>query len=367
MNRLMNRFVKFVSCFFVVSSMLTGCRDDGVDLTDIAYDPISYTVEVPEGYPIFEVPTDNPLTIDGVALGRQLFYDPILSKDGSMSCGSCHLQEFAFTDNMATSPGVAGVNGNRSAMSLVDVGFFYRGLFWDGRVQTLEEQALLPVEDPVELHHSWPDVVEKFREHESYPELFRKAFGIENDQEITKELAAKAIAQFERTLVSSGNSKYDRVVTKNLDIFTPEEQLGFELFFEKGEFLPDGQCLHCHAAPLFTDNDYKNNGLDRAETSSDYPDPGRGEVTGIAGQNGLFRTPTLRNIELTAPYMHDGRFATLEEVMDHYISGGHPSIHRDGLIDSIKLDANQKAAVIAFLKTLTDEDFISNPAYEDPN
>jgi len=346
---------------------LSSCRDDVIDLTEIQYNPIPYEVNLPDGYPIFEVPADNPLTVDGVKLGRELFYDPILSVDSTMSCGSCHMQKFSFTDGLAVSPGVDGVAGKRSSMSLLDVGFFYKGLFWDGRVTTLEEQALLPIEDPIELHNTWPNVIEKFRAHQIYPELFRKAFGIEDDSEITKELAAKALAQFERTLVSSGNSKYDKV-EDGRDIFTDEELMGFEIYFKEGKTgLPDGQCFHCHDVPLFTNNDFVNNGLDEAMDYSDFVDQGRGEVLGISEKNGTFRIPSLRNIEHTAPYMHDGRFNTLEEVLDHYTTGGKQSLGKDGLIDSIFLDTEQKAAVVAFLKTLSDEDFLNNPAYENPN
>jgi len=344
---------------------LSSCRDDEV-LTDIAYEPQPYEVVTPEGYPRLEVPDDNPMTQAGGALGRELFYDPILSGDGSMSCASCHKQELAFTDNLAVSTGIDGIAGRRSAMSLVDVGFFYRGLQWDGKITTLEEQALLPVEDPIELHHTWPNVVEKFREHEEYPTLFRQAFGIEKGSEITKELAAKAIAQFERSLVSSGNSRYERALVGRADL-TDEEIMGFEIYFDQNSELPDGQCFHCHGGPLFTDNDYRNNGLDTAPEFDSFKDLGRGEITGVRSDNGKFRTTSLKNIELTAPYMHDGRFSTLEEVLDHYISGGHPSINKDALMDSIDLDNKEKAAVIAFLRTLTDEDFINNPTYSNPN
>lgn len=346
-------------------AILAGCNN-GVDLTNIPYEPQSYVVNVPSFYPKLEIPADNPLTIDGVALGRKLFYDPILSVDNSMSCASCHDQKKGFTDGLAVSVGVDGIAGSRSSMSLVDVGFFYNGLFWDGKVTSLEDQALLPVEDPIELHHMWPDVIEKFKEHIEYPGLFRKAFGIETDEEITRDLAVMAIAQFERTLVSSGNSKYDRV-ERGLDVFEDDEQLGFEIYFDKNGSVPDGQCLHCHGGPLLTDNEFRNNGLDVADDYSDFPDIGQGAIDGIEINNGKFRTPSLRNIDLTAPYMHDGRFTSLEEVLDHYLSGGHPSINADPLMDSIRLDANEKAAVIAFLKTLSDEDFINNDAYSDPN
>ena len=197
-------------------------------------------------------------------------------------------------------------------MSLLNVGFYRTGLFWDGRINTLEEQALLPIEDPIELHDDWDGVVEEFRAHELYPELFRKAFGIDDRTEITKELAAKALAQFERIMISSGNSKFDRVL-RGEAFFTIDELNGYDMFFDNVATLPDAECGHCHNVPLMTTNEYENNGLIEAATLNDFKDIGHGAVTGDPFDNGTFRVPTLRNISLTAPYMHDGRFATLED------------------------------------------------------
>ncbi len=349
--------------FLLIASM--GCNNEG-DLTETAFDPEAYVVQAPPGYPQLAHPEDNQPTVQGVALGRALFYDPIMSVDGSKACASCHLQQGSFTDNTAFSEGVNNQLGKRSSMSLLDVGYNFNGLFWDGRSPDLEDQALHPIEDPVELAHTWTEVVADLRAHAEYPKMFREAFGIDNKDEITRDLAVKAIAQFERSLVSSGNSKYDRVV-RNLDVFTDLEADGHDIYFDESIDLPDGQCFHCHSAPNFSDNLYHNNGLDRAETYADFPDLGRGAVTGIEVQNGLFRTTTLRNIEMTAPYMHDGRFETLEEVLDHYISGGHPSPNKSPFLDSIDLTNYHKEALLAFLKTLTDEDFLSNQEYSDPN
>jgi len=339
----------------------------GIDLTHIAYNPDSLTIVVPDSFPIFEQPADNVLTADGVELGRHLFYDPLLSRDESMSCSSCHLPASGFTDNLSVSPGVDGIAGNRSSMALLNVGFFYTGLFWDGKVQTLEEQALLPVEDPIELHTTWPEVIDKLKEIPEYQERYRKAFGITNSSQIDKFLTAKALAQFERSLVSSGQSKFD-LIKSGQEVFTDKETIGRDIFFDLDPFgLPDGQCFHCHAGPLFTDGTYLNNGLTEAETHDDFPDNGLGDVTGLFSDNGKFRVPTLRNIALTAPYMHDGRFNTLEEVMEHYNSGGHPSIGKSSLMDSINLNAFQQEAVIEFLHTLTDTTFVNDPRYSDPN
>lgn len=348
--------------------MLNACGEPKAeDLTDVDYAPVEYNIgQTPKDYPTLEVPEDNPMTVAGVDLGRHLFYDPILSRDGTMACAGCHFQESGFTDNLATSKGIDNIAGHRSAMSLVDIGYALNGLFWDGRSQSLEEQALLPVEDPIELHHLWPDVIEDLKAHDEYKTKFRQAFGITTVAEIDKDLVVKAIAQFERSLISSNKSIYDKVLAGR-DIFDDDAFLGQQIFFDLDPEKPDGQCFHCHAAPLFTDNEYRNNGLDAAESFDDFVDLGRGGAIGVREKNGMFRTPTLRNIEFTAPYMHDGRFETLEEVMDHYISGGHLSPNTDALIDSIKLNSEEKAAVIAFLKTLSDPDFLNDERFSDPN
>ena len=202
---------------------------DAKDLSDISYNPVA--VELPDVFPlpVMDIPADNPLTEAGVELGRFLFFDPILSGNEKMACADCHFPKGSFTDNLAVSKGTDGIAGIRSSMSLVNAGYFTKGLFWDGRVKTLEEQALLPVEDVIELHNEWESVVEKIQIHNDYPTRFRKAFGINTTAEITKELAVKAIAQFERSLLSF-NSKYDRVV-RNEAFFEEDELIGFELFF----------------------------------------------------------------------------------------------------------------------------------------
>lgn len=354
-------------------ALLTSCcneeekpADYSKDLTDIAFNPQLYDLQVPENFPIFEQPDSNLLTVEGIELGRHLFYDPVLSKDSLMSCAGCHFQNNSFTDGRGVSPGVDEIFGTRSSMSLLNVGFFYTGLFWDGNINTLEEQALLPIEDPIELHTSWPEVVDKLQRIPSYQELFRKAFGMSDANEINKFHVAKALAQFERTIISSGESLYDRATTGRA-VFSDKELDGHNIFFDEDEFLPDGQCFHCHAAPLFTDGTYLNNAITEATDWEDFPDLGRGGFTGIFTENGKFRVPTLRNIAKTAPYMHDGRFETLEEVMEHYNSGGHPSIGRSPFMDSISLTTYQTEAVIDFMHTLTDDVFLNDPRYSDPN
>lgn len=346
--------------------------DPGVDLSGIEYNPVPYEIIAPENpfipalsFPQMEIPADNPMTVDGFELGRRLFYDPILSADSTMSCFSCHNQSLAFTDGKATSAGIDGMNGNRSSMSLVNIGYNYNGLFWDGRSPTLEEQALLPIEDPIELHAMWPEVILKMQKSEFYQMWFRKAFGISNSNEITKELAAKALAQFQRAMVSSSESKYDRVKRNEIG-FSDLELLGESLFFDDDPTVPDAECNHCHQPPLFTTNLYVNNGLQNVDFLSQFPDKGLGGFTGDSLDNGKFRIPTLRNIEFTAPYMHDGRFETLEEVIEHYNSGGHFISNIDPLMRPLELDQEQKDALVAFMKTLSDSNFFENEAFSNP-
>jgi len=352
---------------FLLIVTLGSCDDpEGVDLTDITYSPEAFTPVVPANFPPLEVPEDNPLTVQGIELGRHLFFDPILSADSTMSCSSCHLPKGNFTDNLAVSEGIDGIAGKRSSMTLLNVAFSNTGLFWDGEINTLEEQALLPVEDTTELHDTWPNVESKLRRHADYPALFRKAFGIDEEVEITKELAAKAIAQFQRIMISSGNSKYDRVIN-GTDVFTDLELDGHDIFFDVNEDITrHAECGHCHNAPLFTTNEFFNNGLDKALNLTDFADLGKGELTNKPFDNGTFKVPTLRNIEFSAPYMHDGRFGTLDEVIDHYVSGGEQADNLAPVLRPLNLNEYDRSALIAFIRTLEDQDFLNNPLLSNP-
>ena len=347
---------------------LCACCDepDATDLTDIPYSPEAYMPNVPSNFPPLEVPADNNLTVQGVDLGRRLFYDPILSSDSTMSCSSCHMPSGNFTDNLSTSKGVDGEFGTRSSMTLLNIAFSNTGLFWDGRIGTLEEQALLPVEDPIELHDTWPNVEAKLQRHKEYPALFRKAFGIDDATLITRDLAVKALAQFERIMISSGNSKYDKVIA-GADVFTDLELDGHDIFFDVNEDLTrHAECGHCHNAPLFTTNEFFNNGIDEVNSLDDFLDLGKGEQTNKPFDNGTFKVPTLRNIEFSAPYMHDGRFETLDEVIDHYVSGGNHADNLAPVLRPLTLNEYDRSALIAFIRTLEDQDFMNNPLLSDP-
>lgn len=348
--------------------VLISCEDDKItvskDLIDIPYEPIPYIVDVPEEFPMLEVPSDNPMTQEGVQLGRHLFYDPILSADSTISCASCHLPELAFTDGLTKSVGINGQESNRSSMSLVNVGFYYSGLFWDGRVQTLEEQSLHPIEDPVEQGNDLNTVIEKLRDHPYYAPQFRKAFGIEDRSQINRIHIGRALAQWERIIVS-GNSKYDRFQRGEV-ILDDDEDLGHSMFFDFDDGLKDAECSHCHSVPLFTANTYHNNGLDSVGNDySLFKDIGLG-INGMVNDTGRFRSPTLRNIELTAPFMHDGRFASLEDVMDHYNHGIQPGRNKDPLVSNLNLSEDEQRAIVAFMKTLTDTSYLEIPEVLSP-
>ncbi len=338
--------------------------DDG-SLLDIAYDPIPYEIDIPPSFPQMVIPEDNPMTQQGIDLGRRLFYDPILSRDSMVSCSTCHLPSGSFTDNLESSIGVNGALGERSSMSLLNVGFTRNGLFWDGNAMTLEDQALLPVTNENEFDNEWPEVVKRLKRSVEYPRLFREAFGISNVSEINEDYAVKAIAQFERILVSSGKSKYDRVEA-GLDAYTDQELLGRDLFFDDNTEVPDAECNHCHSVPIISADQYFNNGLDAAMGFDDFEDLGRGGVTGIFADNGKFKAPSLRNILFSAPYMHDGRFKTLKEVIEHYNSGGKESMNKDPLIRPLNLTNEQIDALVAFISTMSDTDFIEDERYSDP-
>ncbi|MFQ5600121.1 MAG: cytochrome-c peroxidase [Candidatus Krumholzibacteriia bacterium] len=336
--------------------LLQGCFGDdgpGSPAEEEFPPPQEFGIDVP-GFPGMPVPEDNPLTRQGVALGRRLFYDPILSRDSTQSCSTCHTQEFAFSDSgRRFSVGVDGTEGARNAPSVINVAW-NKALFWDGRAQTLEEQAVQPVINPIEMDETWDRVVAKLRRSPTYLDLFGEAFGT---RQITRERVVKAIAQFERTLVSN-NSKYDRSLRNEVTL-SDAEQRGRIFFLSE-----IGDCFHCHDEFQFTVRDFRDIGLDLVP-----PDAGRSNVTGLPEDVGKFKIPTLRNIELTAPYMHDGRFQTLEEVLDHYDSGGVHSQNVDPLIRvgrGLGLTEQQKQDIIAFLKTLTDSTFVNNPDFSNP-
>ncbi|MCC6815523.1 MAG: cytochrome C peroxidase [Saprospiraceae bacterium] len=352
----------FAYCVYL-SCCLFSCNDENNsnDLTHIPYTPSeAYIIQYPDSFPI---PTENPenkRTKAGVQLGRHLFYDPILSLDSTISCASCHKPEFAFTDGKALSPGVGGSLGTRSSMSILNAVYFTNGLFWDGRSPDLIDQAKQPVENPVEMHESWPNVEKKLKRSKFYPELFRAAFGINSKSEITKELAANAIAQWESILIAGGNSRYYKFLRKQT-AFNSDEFEGFQLFFNLDPRLPDAQCGHCHTGRLFASSNYFNNGLDSANSFTEFKDPGRGAITMAPLDSGRFKAPTLINIHLTAPYMHDGRLGTMDEVMNHYTKQVKKAPNLDPNVANLRISEAQSRKVLSFIMTLIDTSYLQNP------
>jgi cytochrome c peroxidase len=307
-------------------------------------------------FPMPDLPRDNPLTVERVELGQKLFFEKSFSINDRQSCADCHLSEKAFTDGLTTARGAEGVFGPRKTMPLFNLAW-KKEFFWDGRAKSLREQVLDPIQNPSEMHQSLTNLVLKLsRTNDSYSPLFTKAFG---SPEITMEKITLALENYLLTLTSF-DSKFDRVMRGD-QTFSAEEQRGFELF--STEYDPrlgqlGADCFHCHGGPLFQSQSFANNGLDAT-----FSDKGRGKVTGWTLDNGKFAVPSLRNVALTAPYMHDGRFKTLEEVIEHYATGVKRSAtldpnlakHPDG---GIPLSPADKHALVAFLKTLTDEKFV---------
>lgn len=352
---------------FVITILLYCCWSCTKDKAVFEFTP--YSIEKPSHFPEMLIPSDNPMSVEGVELGRMLFYDERLSLDNSISCASCHNQFNSFSDSKPFSHGVYDSIGTRNSMALINLGW-QKFFFWDGRAQTLEEQILEPVPNPVEMHQSWDKTIEKLNQEEFYRNEFYRVF---KSKTITKDLVSKAIAQFLRTLISA-SSKYDVMYkieysfplnSKEKEIskqISPEEWAGYDLF----KSLNGADCFHCHNGPLMQIQKYSNNGLDNVPL-----DLGRELITGFSSDRGKFKIPTLRNIALTAPYMHDGRFETLDEVIEHYSSGIHQSPTIDPLIEfafqgGVQLDSEQKSLLKAFLNTLTDYEFINNPKFSKP-
>jgi cytochrome c peroxidase len=306
-------------------------------------------------------PTDNPITDAGATLGRVLFYDTRLSANNTISCGSCHVQKAGFADPKPGSRGFAGGTTDRHAMNLVNLRYHPRGrFFWDERGGNLESMVLMPVENHLEMGQDLKQLSQVISRDERYLELFRSAFG---DPVVTNERISRALAQFLRSLVSY-QSKYDRgraaVSSSKEDFanFTPQENRGKALF--------ERNCALCHLPDQdahFVMKEAVNTGLDDDTRGTDG---GVGDITLNPRDLGHFKSPSLRNVEVTGPYMHDGRFATLDAVLDHYSSGGKKHPNKDVRVQPLNLTNSEKAALIAFLKTLTDPRFLSDPRFSDP-
>lgn len=316
-------------------------------------------------------PVSNPVTDAGATLGRVLFYDKELSINRKVACASCHKQDHSFSDPVALSEGFDGGLTDRNAMSLANAAYYDRGhFFWDERALTLEDQVLMPIENTVEMGMTLDSLEKRLQQLSYYKPLFEDAFG---DATVTSTRISLALAQFVRSMISY-QSKYDQALAQqvgptppgtNLSGLTPQENLGLQIFFDPNR----GGCAGCHNTQLFIDPVPFDNGLDAT-----FTDFGVGGITGDPRDNGRFKVPSLRNVEVTAPYMHDGRFATLMEVVEHYNSGVKsnpnldPRLRQPGtnLPKQLNLTNNEKEALVAFLETLTDPTFLVDAKFSDP-
>ncbi len=368
---------------FLFIILVSACGAD--DETPVNTD---WTWDLPEGFPTPRVPEDNPMSTAKVELGRRLFYDKQLSGNQTQSCGSCHLQSLAFTDGKAVSEGATGEMTPRGAMAIGNVVYASRLTWANPLIRTLEKQQLTPLfaELPVELGlTSQEQALERLNADPVYPDLFRAAFETE-EPAITLETMTKAISAFQRSIISA-DTPYDRFVYgKDHSALSAAEQRGKDLFFSERL-----ECFHCHGGFNFSDSvqhdgsvfdevKFHNNGLYNIGGTGAYPTGNQGvfEISGVLEDSGRFKAPSLRNIGLTAPYMHDGSIKTLEEVIDHYARGGREildgpnagdgkfSPFKSELVTGFVISDEERADLIAFLNALTDQTMVDNPAYSDP-
>ncbi len=358
--------IKCLTFLLAATFLMVACNKDDDTKEPVTIDETPYILEFGE-LPAPDLPADNPLTIQGVQLGRMLFYEKMLSKDGSQACADCHRQPDGFSDTTRFSIGVEMMPGKRQAMPVFNMAWHSNEFFWDGRAHLLRDQALKPIQDPLEMNETLDNVIAKLSATQTYRDQFTRAFG---SDEITEERMALAIEQFELSIVSS-DSKYDRYLA-GTETLTESEERGRILFeTEYNPFFPDqsgADCAHCHGGANFENDLYMNNGLD---TDAEIADIGREEVTQDPNDRAKFKVPSLRNVAVTPPYMHDGRFQTLEEVIDHYNEGVRESATTDITLLNTKdtglfLTAQDKQDLINFLKTLTDDTFLNNEEYKSP-
>jgi cytochrome c peroxidase len=304
--------------------------------------PPEFSIQVPEGFPQVPFPDDNKPTQARIELGKKLFFDPILSKDSTISCSSCHIERNAFTQNSKVAVGVHDSLGHRNVLSLTNVAY-NSTFFWDGGTPTLELQAIAPIVSPFEMQEDIENVIKKLARHPNYPSLFDKAYA----RGVDEYSLIRALASFERTILS-GNSAYDTYL-KDSTTFSAKQLEGKRLFFSEKT-----NCSKCHSGFNFTNQRFENNGL-----YEQYSDEGRQRVTARIQDRAKFKVPTLRNVALTAPYMHDGSLESLEAVIAHYNSGGASNPQKSTFVRPLGLSAEEQEALVSFLNSLTDKKFIS--------
>ncbi len=384
----MRRLAQLSLLISVLISVLAGCGDDAATQ--------AWVWNLPETIPEPRVPEDNPMSVEKVELGRFLFYDKRLSGNQTQSCGSCHQQALAFTDGLARAEGSTGELHPRSSMSIANAGYAASLTWANETLVRLERQALVPMfgESPVELGmaNRENELLDRLRSDDRYPEMFAAAFPEQSDP-ISVDGITKALAAFQRS-ITSFNSKVDRWQQGDRTALDESEQRGMALFFggTNAAGVADAfECFHCHGGFLFSQSSddagqvfdqkfFMNNGLYNLDEEGSYPPGNEGlfDTTGDPTDKGRFKPPSLRNVALTAPYMHDGSIATLEEVIDHYARGGRliesgpyagdgrENPNKSALLNGFEITEQEKEDLIAFLRALTDEDLLTNPAYSDP-
>ncbi len=351
--------------YIFIYIIVVSCGSDNEDYVSID-DEVEQTMPVENVLLEFTVPSNfpeatydisqNPPTEKGFELGKKLFYDGQLASDGVVSCGFCHIQDFAFTHHThITSHGVNGLIGRRNAQPLHNLAFMNE-FTWDGASTFLDSQPIIPITAEVEMNETISNVLSKLQNDPNYPTLFTEAYGSEG---ITAERLFKSLSQFMVMMVSA-NSKYDKWERGEAITFSEDE--------EDGRLLFQAKCASCHAGTLQTDQSYRNNGL---PIDPQYNDMGRADVTGLVEDNRKFKVPSLRNIEITFPYMHDGRLSTLEDVLDFYTDGVTSSetldpifIRPDGSL-GLDITPEEKVKIISFLQTLTDTDFLNDSRFSE--
>jgi cytochrome c peroxidase len=331
--------IKIYTLILFLWTVFSGCEKDA------STDGAGAVIIIPPGFPAMNFPPDNNFTPERWELGKQFFYDKQLSKNNTISCASCHKQEFAFSDNIALSLGDNNAVGSSNAPSLANIGYhpYYTRA---GGIATLEMQILVPIQEHNEFNTNMLDVIDKLKQNNSYVQQSQQAYGRDLDAFVL----TRAISTFERSLIS-GNSRYDQFL--NNPKFSPlssSELRGLQLFNSSKT-----NCSSCHSGFNFTNYSFENNGL-----YLNYADSGRMRLTGLPEDRARFKVPSLRNVAFTAPYMHDGSIATLEQVIEHYNSGGFPHVNKSNLVRPLHLSAREKSDLLNFLNALSDERFIRN-------
>ncbi len=348
--------------FSLLIILLYSCKKDPREGSFIISCGTPITIAPPPNSPPIPIPQDNPMTVEGIELGRHLFYEKLLSGNDSMACAGCHTQSIAFTDENKFSIGIDGFVGGRGAPPIANLAYSPK-LFWDGKANSLEELVLFPIESDVEMHESVFNAVKQLQQTQRYPGMFYEAFC---DSTISVETMSKAMAQFLRSITSFNPNSIPGIGD---DSRNEVQERGYRVFVDETK----GDCFHCHTATSFTTNfTFQNNGLN-ADPSQD---PGLAGQTGNPNDMGKFKVPSLLNLRHTSPYMHDGRFETIQEVINFYDTGFHYSSTLSP--DLIKHTQNEKPVgrawtdrdkldLLAFLLTLEDTTVLNNPAFSDPN